>query len=196
MDLQQVRSRFENHVRSGMFKPVARHLGHDADDRLQEGVALTWKLYRKQAELGHEVEPALLVHACRLRARDLSRKLASDRTQKLRDVCDPRNQISGRVALLDIDANAEGHGHALGMAGATCTNPTAKLDSAIDLSNWLDGLSNGDRRMLELRAEGFTWKEASHAMGLPLKTAYDRCQKLGMELARRGGVPAPAPACA
>ena len=82
------------------------------------------------------------------------------------------------------------------MAGATCINPTAKLDSAIDLSNWLDGLSDGDRRMLELRAEGFTWKEASTATGVPLKTAYDRCQKLGMDLARRGGVPAPAPACA
>ena len=81
------------------------------------------------------------------------------------------------------------------MAGATCMNPTAKLDAAIDLSNWLDGLSDGDRRMLELRAEGFTWKEASHAMGLPLKTAYDRCQKLGMDLARRG-VPAPAATCA
>ena len=196
MDLQAVRSRFENHVRSGMFKPVARHLGHDADDRMQEGVALTWKLYRDQAERGHDVEPALLVHACRLRARDLSRNLASDRTQKLRDVCDPRNQTTGRVALLDIDAHGDNHGHALGMAGTTCINPTAKLESAIDLSNWLDGLSDGDRQMLELRAAGYTWKEASTAMGLPLKTAYDRCQKLGMELARRGGVPAPAPACA
>ena len=48
--------------------------------------------------------------------------------------------------------------------------------------------------MLELRAEGFTWKEASAATGMPLKTAYDRCQRLGVDLARRAGVPAPAPA--
>ena len=194
MDVQQARTRFDDHIRRGIFAPIARHIRND-EDRLQEGLALTWKLYRKQAELGHDVEPAILVHACRLRARDLSRTLANDRTQKLRDVCDPRNQVSGRVALLDIDANAESHGHALGMAGATCINPTAKLDSAIDLSDWLDTLSSGDRKMLELRAEGFTWKEASVAMGLPLKTAYDRCRVLGMELARRG-VPAPAPACA
>jgi len=195
MDLQQARTRFDDHCRRGIFAPIARHLGHDADDRLQEGVALTWKLYREHAEHGRELEPALLLHACRLRARDLSRTVANDRTQKLRDAYDPRNQVSRRVALLDIDADAESHGHALGMAGIACINPTSKLDSAIDLSDWLGTLSKPNRRMLKLRAEGFTWKEASTAMGLPLKTAYDRCRVLGMELARRG-VPAPAPACA
>ena len=75
------------------------------------------------------------------------------------------------------------------------TSAAPKLDSAIDLSNGLAGLSDGDRRMLELRAKGFTWKETGAELGVALKTAYDRCRVLGMELARRS-VPAPAPACA
>ena len=159
---------------------------------MQEGVGQCWKLYREQAERGHELEPALLVHACRLRAIDLSRNLANDRRQKLRDAYDPRNQVAGRVALLDIDAHADGHGHALGMAGPLCANPTTKLDSAIDLSDWLDTLSSGDRSLLELRAEGFTWQEAGAATGMPLKSAYDRGRRLGQELASRAGVSAPA----
>jgi hypothetical protein len=120
------------------------------------------------------------------------RTLANDRGQKLRDAYDPRNQAAGRVALLDID----GHGDALGMADATCIDPTSKLDSAIDLSDWLDTLDSGDRSLLGLRAEGFTWQEADAVMGMPLKTAYDRGHKLGMDLARRAGVPAPATECA
>ena len=123
MDLQQARSAFENHVRSGMFKPVARHLQHDTEDRMQEGIGQTWRLYREQAERGHQADPALLVHACRLRAQDFSRTLANDRTQKLRDVCDPRNQAGGRVALLDIDANADSHGHALADSGFKASPP-------------------------------------------------------------------------
>jgi hypothetical protein len=78
MDLQAVRTKFDNHIRRGIFAPIARHLGHDADDRLQEGVALTWKLCPEHAERGHEIEPALLVHACRLRATDPSRSLANN----------------------------------------------------------------------------------------------------------------------
>ena len=117
--------------------------------------------------------------------------MANDRRQQLRDAYDPRTQLAGRVALLDVDS----HGNALGMAGATCVDPTYKIGSAIDLGDWLGTLCTGDGGLLTLRAEGFTWKEASAAMGLPLKTAYDRCQKLGLELARRS-VPAPAPACA
>ena len=196
MDLQTARTKFDGHIHRGIFAPIARHLGHDADDRMQEGVALTWKLFREQAERGRELEPALLVHACRLRAQDLSRSLANDRRQKLRDAYDPRNQAGGRVALLDIDAHVGSHGNALGMAGPMCINPTNRLDSAIDLSDWLGTLSSGDRSLLELRAEGFTWQEAGAVMGMPLKSAYDRGHKLGMDLARRAGVPAPASACA
>jgi hypothetical protein len=185
MELQNARTKFERHVRAGIFAPIARHLGRDADDRMQEGVALTWKLYREQAERGRELEPALLVHACRLRAQDLSRNVANDRRQRLRDAYDPRNQVAGRVALLDLDAHADRHGHALGMAGPMCANPTSRLDSAIDLSAWLAGLDVRDRQLLELRAAGYTWSETGEAVGMPLKSAYDRGRKLGRELESR-----------
>ena len=193
MDLQATRTKFDDHIRRGIFAPIARHLGHDGEDRMQEGMALTWRLYREHAERGRELEPALLVHACRLRAQDLSRTLANDRCQKLRDAYDPRNQMAGRVALLDVDAHGSSHGNALGMAGATCVDPTDKIDSAIDLSDWLDALDDRDRQLLELRAAGHTWADVGTAVGMPLKSAYDRAQGLGTDLAHRAGT---VPGCA
>jgi hypothetical protein len=70
MDLQQARSTFDHHVRQGIFRPVARHLYDDNEDRLQDAVCQTWEMYRRYAERGQELEPAILLHACRLTAQD------------------------------------------------------------------------------------------------------------------------------
>jgi hypothetical protein len=49
-----VRDAFAQKVKRGIFDPVARHLGEDQrDERLAEGVALTFEKYAKEAEQGH-----------------------------------------------------------------------------------------------------------------------------------------------
>jgi hypothetical protein len=43
MTLESIRSSFDQKVRSGIFNPILRHLAGDiAEDRLQEGIGLTW----------------------------------------------------------------------------------------------------------------------------------------------------------
>ena len=157
-------------------KELRARLDRDVDDRMQEGMALTWKPYREQAEHGRELEPALLVHACRLRTQDLSRTLANDRRQQLRDAYDPRTQLAGRVALLDVDS----HGNALGMAGATCVDPTYKIGSAIDLGDWLGTLCTGGRGTAHATRRGVHLEGSQCRDGLafedslrPLPEAWD-----------------------
>ncbi|HQP36700.1 MAG TPA: hypothetical protein PLI95_16050 [Polyangiaceae bacterium] len=188
MNLQAARSKFEGHVRRGIFQPVSRHIPHDAEDRMQDAIAQTWAMYRRYAERGQDIEPAILVHSCRLKAQDIGRHFANDGTQKKRDVFDKRNYLDGRVALIDIDVpDRDADADVIpGFAEAMAMNPTRKINSAIDLTAWLETLHARDRKMLELRAAGHTWEETGAAVGMPLRSAYGRCQKLGMELASLG----------
>ena len=59
--------------------------------------------------------------------------------------------------------------------------PDQALTDRLALQHALDRLPPGYRTVLVLRAEGFTWKEASAALGMPLKSAYDRARRLGRE---------------
>jgi hypothetical protein len=187
MNLEAARSKFEGYVRRGIFQPVARHVPHDTEERMQDAIAQTWAMYRRYAQRGQELEPALLVHACRLKAQDIGRHFANDGTQKKKDVYDKRNFLEGRVAMLDIDAPDAGAQLALGFAEKMASNPTRKINSAIDLEDWLGTLSARDRKMLELRMAGHTWKETGTAVGMPLRSAFGRCRRLGLQLIEEDG---------
>jgi hypothetical protein len=50
MNLQAARSKFEGHVRRGIFQPVARHVPHDTEDRMQDAIAQTWAMYCRYAD--------------------------------------------------------------------------------------------------------------------------------------------------
>jgi hypothetical protein len=89
--------------------------------------------------------------------------------------------------MIDIDVPDRDANVILGFAEATSSNPTREVNSAIDLFDWLATLPARDRKMLELRAAGHTWKVAGAAVGMPLRSAFDRCKRLGMELAERMG---------
>ncbi|WP_437316243.1 hypothetical protein [Sorangium sp. So ce385] len=108
-------------------------------------------------------------HACRLRAIDLGRQVVQSDGQPGRDVFDLRNHLSGPVELLRLGDFADEDEHrdpsedevplGFGFAEATTTNPTRRILSAIDLTTWLTDLPAEDRRMLTLRAAGFTLEE-------------------------------------
>ena len=139
-------------------------------------------MVRRHALRGEEVSPAILVLACRRRARDLSRHFAHDGIKK-HDVYDRRNYLRGGSKCVDVDAPdiAESVGSSL----VNDSNPTQKVDSAIDLHDWLATLPPRDQKMLRLRGAGHTWAETSRAMRMPLRTAYERCLRLGNELQSR-----------
>ncbi len=181
--IETARTKFEEHVRRGIFAPVARSIRHeDPEDRLQDAIAQTWEMVRRHALRGEEVSPAILVLACRRRARDLSRHFAHDGIKK-HDVYDTRNYLEGRVEWVDVDAPdiAESVGSAL----VNDSNPSQKVDSAIDLRDWLATLPARDQKMLRLRGAGHTWAETSRATRTALRTAYERCLRLGNELQSR-----------
>ncbi len=72
-----INATFTNKVRRGIFNPVARNVSGyvDAEDRLQDAIAQTWQLYRRNAEAGRILDDALLVRHCKLRAIDPGRSI-------------------------------------------------------------------------------------------------------------------------
>lgn len=181
MNDTDIRAAFEEKVRRGIYDPIRRHLPvHVAEDRLQEGLGLTWKLFADHAEKGELLDDALLVHACRLRAVAPSRSVVPADGARKKDVYDERNRLSGKVALVPIDD--------IGYAEPFCANPTAKLDSALDLAAWLASVEPGDRELLELRVEGYGLPEIAEKTGWSTSTIFARLRKLGLELAERTGI--------
>jgi hypothetical protein len=147
-----VKRAFAAKVARGMFQPVARHLRSDiAEDRLAEGIAMTFELYARNATQGRILPDAVLVHACHLRAIDTSRRVAgAGGGQPKRDVFDERNYTAGKVEVLRFDAPLED------MEGQSCLgfdepgtpHPARRLASAMDLESWLSSLDAQDRLLL------------------------------------------------
>ena len=187
-----VKRSFAAKIQRGMFNPVARHLRTDiAEDRLAEGIAMTFELYKNSVEKGEPLSDAILVHACHLRAIDLSRRVAgSQGGHPKRDAFDPRNYTDGKLELLSLDAGCEdmeGQG-SLGFDEPGTPHPARRLASAIDLESWLLSLGAEDRLVLALRQAGSTLQEIGEATGRSINWARHRLLRLGYELAERAGV--------
>jgi DNA-directed RNA polymerase specialized sigma24 family protein len=187
-----VKREFAAKVARGMFSPVARHLRTDiAEDRLAEGIAMAFELYANSVAKGEPLPDALLVHACHLRAIDLSRKVAgAGGGHPKRDVFDPRNYTDGRVELLSLDAGLEDlEGQStLGYAEPCIPSPARRYASAVDLESWLSSLPTDDRLLLALRQAGHTLTEISTATGRSITAVRVHLLALGRELAERAGV--------
>jgi DNA-directed RNA polymerase specialized sigma24 family protein len=195
-----LRGEFEKKIRRGIFNPVARFLPEDVrEDRLQDAIAQTWQMYERYAARGELLDDALLVHSCRLRATDASRYyVPCDGYQRKRDALDPRNFMDGRIEVLRFGDFADEDEHrcpdedeapvGVGFAEATSNNPTRKILSAIDLTAWLEELPAEDRRMLELRAAGFTLEETAAKLGVSTSCVFANCKRLGQALAEHAGI--------
>ena len=80
MTQEEIRSSFDQKVRKGLFRPVARHILSlaDAEDRLQEAVCMTYEMHARYAERGQVLDDAILVRSCKQRATDLGRRFVRD----------------------------------------------------------------------------------------------------------------------
>ena len=187
-----VKRSFALKVARGMFQPVARHLRTDvAEDRLAEGIAMAFEMYKNSVEKGQPLPDAILVQACHLRAIDLSRRVAgSQGGHPKRDAYDPRNYADGKLELLSFDAGCEDmEGQSsLGFDEPGTPHPARRLASAMDLESWLVSLDAEDRLVLALRQAGSTLSEIGEATGRSINWARRRLLRLGHELAERAGV--------
>jgi len=195
MTLESIRSSFDEKVRRGMFRPITRRLHADmAEDRSQEALALVYEQYRRHAEQGHILDDALLVHAARLRAEDLSRTVVGcDGRARKFCVMDVRNYIDGKVEVLRLDKIISDHDEAnmLGLAEAMAANPVRRIVSAIDLETWLAELPEDDQVLLSMRMAGHRLKSIAKRLGISTSAAWARSRQLGHELAERAHVEVP-----
>ena len=177
------RDAFGQKVARGIFKPVARHLREDLrDDRLAEGIGLTFEMYLRYAERGVTIDDALLVHSCHLRAIDLSRRVAGAAGgQPKKDVYDERNYRDGKLEVLHLGVPGE-DGDGVGYTAALTTNPTRDIMSALSLQGWLSGLCERDQTMLALRQAGHTLTEIGLRLAASTTTVCARLRELGAQL--------------
>lgn len=188
------RGRFHAIVASGALKACERHVAgaYDSDERIAEGLAMTWDWYRKQIALGREPDLALVRHCCRMRMIDRSHRFAPcDGARWSRDVyCmqGRRGVELRRLQLVDHRDDRVEEDEALGLAEAGCQDPTEKLDSALDLEAWLGDLSAPERTLLAMRQAGHGLEAIGKKLKATSSTIWKQSQQLGAELAERAGV--------
>ena len=199
MNQQEINEEFENKIRRGIFRPVDYFISDraEAEDRLQDAICATWKTYSRYiTEKGKILDDALLVHACRLRAIDRSRRfVGADGTfTRNQDVLDPRVYQSGLATVLrldweDVEEGRDGrHSKEVGLARDVSADPTDNLHSAMDLESWVGDLSHRDRHIMEAKWVGVGTKQIAHDLDLNNTTAWRIEKKLGHDLADRAGI--------
>jgi len=198
MNQQELSQQFNEKVRSGMFNPVLRHLTDEntAEDYLQDAVCQTWQMYTRYAEKGKILDDALLVHACKLRAIDLSRRFVGSNGAHARnqDVLDKRPYRDGKIKVLRIDGFADEQSPdgdrqvQIGWAEAMSITPEREMNSALDLEAWVGDLPFKDQDLMKLKYLGHGCRDVTDKLDLPYMPTYRRIRQLGIELAARAGV--------
>ncbi|MBI4932498.1 MAG: hypothetical protein HY828_01390 [Actinobacteria bacterium] len=188
------RARFESLVKSGALRACERYVAgdYDGEDRIQEGIGMTWAWYQKQVALGRDPELRLIRHCCKCRTIDRSHRLDSgDRCHWPQDVYQMQGR-SGvelkRLQLLDGEDDRIEEDPNLGLAEPGCADPTEKYHSAIDLEAWLGQLSAQERQLLALRQAGHGLVDIGNKVKATSSTVWKHCQELGHELAERAGI--------
>jgi hypothetical protein len=188
------RNRFEQLVKSGALRACERHVAgaHDAEDRVAEGLGLTWKWYQGEVAKGNNPDLALVRHACRMRTVDRSHRLDSgDRRRWPQCVY----QQAGRGAIelrrlqfVELEDDRFEEDLSVGLAEPGAVDPTPKLDSALDLESWLGTLSARERTMLALRQAGYGLEAIGRKLKCTSSTTWKDLRDLGRELADRAGI--------
>ena len=71
----------------------------------------------------------------------------------------------------------------VGLAREVAADPTHKLNSALDLEQWLGTLSHRDRHIMEGKRPGVSTRQIAHDLDLPYLTAWRLEKQLGRDLA-------------
>ena len=200
MNTEEVNLAFAEKVERGIFNPVRRYIKieHEEDDRWQDAVAQTWKMFSRYAlEKDTVLSDAILVHSCRQRATDLNRRFAGTMGAHCtnQDVLDPRAYRDGLVRVYRLggihdDEQADGTDRSIevSLAESMSEDPEEKWNSAIDLERWVGDQTFQNQGILSGKMVGKTTKEVAHESHLPYLVAWRKEKELGHELADRAGV--------
>ena len=187
-----VKRSFALKVARGMFNPVARHLRQDiAEDRLAEGIAMTFELYAKNAAEGRVIPDAILVQACHMRAIDLSRRVAG--SQGCHPSATPTTRATTPTASSSSSASTPAARIWRGSPASASMSPARRTRRAGWRRRWTSSAGSGhwmaeDRLVLALRQAGSTLEEIGQACGKSINWARHRLLRLGYELAERAGL--------
>ena len=194
----EINEAFTEKVKAGMFAPVERFLTNPdtAEDRLAEGIALTFEMFKDRiVNRDLVLDDGILVHAAKQRACDLARQLVrAGGHHRYNDAMNERAYHDGKVEVLRLDAwteddsEDEDHPNQIGLAEELCQSPEHKLNSAVDLENWLGELSARDYSIMQARMAGYSLPRIASDLGVSTSTIFARAKKLGLELAGRAGV--------
>lgn len=193
-----VQQQFSALMQKRAFEPIRRFLtGADADDRLAEGIAMTYETALRKAQQGVKMDDALIVYAARLRAVEIRREFVKGR-QPRRDALHRANYTDGRTEVLHLDGFEdetdgwlrEGDvGLQVAWSAALTHDPTEKIVSALDLCAWVADLDDGDRALLAGRVAGLTLQELASRYGRSVTAVFQRLRVLGHGLACLLGLP-------
>jgi len=197
MTEKEINQEFTRKIEKGIFKPVARHLTNlaEAEDRLQDAICQVWWMFRRYVvEKDKILDDAVLTQKCKWSACDLARSFVpAQRRRRKGDVLDPRTYRDGKVQVLRLDGVVDDEREGdraleIGLAEEMATSPERRMNSALDLQEWVGGLAHHDQSLMAMTMAGHELTRTAHELDLPYPRAYRRQQQLGVELARRAGV--------
>jgi hypothetical protein len=193
----QVHQQFDRLMRKGAFNPIRRFLtGADADDRLAEGIAMSYEAALRKADQGELVADAIVILAARLRAIEIRRQFVKG-GQPRRDALHRANYTDGRTEVFHLDGlmddAGEWHGEGnvdlqVAWLAATSLDPAEQLAAAVDLDSWLTGLPSADRELLAGRMAGFSLQELASHTDRSITSVFQRLRDLGTDLAHHADI--------
>jgi len=193
----QVHQQFDRLMRKHAFSPIRRFLTSvDSDDRLAEGIAMSYEAALRKADQGVLLDDAIVIHAARLRAIEIRRQFVKG-GQPRRDALHRANYTDGRTEVFHLDGlmddGGEWHGDGdvdlqVAWLAATTLDPADQLASAIDIDAWLTSLGEADRDLLAGRLAGFSLQELASRTDRSTTSVLQRLRDLGTDLAHHADI--------
>ncbi len=200
MSHEAINASFSEMVEDKIFDPVKRHLGDafDAEDRFQEGMCMIYDDYRRAAERGKPTDRAALVYGLKLKSFDVTHRFTRTGHGRRRDVLGSPACVLDGIKVLRFDGLADEEDGPYDDLGVSHDNPMSfvtevslrqtadvenRLNSAIDLEEWLADLDSTDRDILQGRMEGRAGTEIAEWVGMSMSNCYRRLKELGRQLA-------------
>jgi DNA-directed RNA polymerase specialized sigma24 family protein len=191
--ITDARRSFEGLVRSGALDAAAGLVASapDREDRVAEGLAMTWAWYSRRVREGCPPGLALIRYVVRLRTVDRRRRFVSGDHAHWRSDVYARRGIDIDLRPIDdrIDedsADDEGgwrEDRSLGTARPGVADPATSILSGLDLDPWFDGLDADGRQMVTMRMEGYPLRQIADAIGCSAPNVLRRLRRLGRKFA-------------